>query len=121
MSDCVVCQRIIRDRWLRPPPQSHCRVCHRSWTSLRQAHCTVCHEHFGSNGAADRHWLDEGHVHPSSIDGLELRSDLYGPVWVQAMDGAAIQRLRSAPGREENSAAAELHSDRDQNPAREAV
>jgi hypothetical protein len=121
MSVCGVCQRIIRDGWLRPPPQSHCRVCHRSWTSLVQAHCTVCHEHFGSNGAADRHWVDEGHAHPSSIDGLEFRSDLYGRVWVQVMDGAAIQRLRSAPGREGNNAGARLQSGGDQSPGRKAV
>ena len=34
---------------------THCRDCHRDWTSKVEAHCAVCHCHFSTNAAADLH------------------------------------------------------------------
>lgn len=34
---------------------THCRDCHRTWTSKSEAHCVRCHHHFSSHTAADLH------------------------------------------------------------------
>jgi hypothetical protein len=54
---------------------THCRGCHRSWTSTAQAHCAVCCVHFTSDSAAERHWVKGRHADPATIDGLYLGPD----------------------------------------------
>lgn len=56
MNCCGVCAYADEHGWWGPGHRgTHCRVCHRSWTSLTSSHCTVCHRHFGSDVAADAH------------------------------------------------------------------
>lgn len=43
---------------------THCRYCHRSWSSVKEAHCRVCCTQFASNEAASFHWVDDNHVDP---------------------------------------------------------
>jgi hypothetical protein len=77
---CTVCAFAAeRHRW--PMEGTHCRDCHRSWTSLVQSHCTVCHEHFATNGVADLHWRGAGHVDAATVPALEAHDEANGPVW----------------------------------------
>ena len=54
---------------------THCRRCHRSWTSTREAHCVVCHAHFTADSAAEHHWPKGHHQDPATVEGLYLGSD----------------------------------------------
>jgi hypothetical protein len=107
---CSICEYAAEHAAWPPDHQgTHCRDCHRSWTSKREAHCVTCHEHFGSNNAADQHWLNGRHVHP---DDLPPKKDEVSPrlvkrdggVWVQPMDEARLESLRSAQTNARNSA-----------------
>lgn len=49
---------------------THCAGCHRSWRGVKEAHCTVCHEQFASNEAAAKHWVNDRHVDPSKVKGV---------------------------------------------------
>lgn len=51
---CLSCIAAKRDgHW--PHDGTHCRECHRTWTSFVEAHCVVCHLHFSTNNTADLH------------------------------------------------------------------
>ena len=88
------------------PPEhegTHCRTCHRSWTSKAQAHCTVCCAHFTSDSAADLHWRRGVHVDPEQVDGLYLGRD---GVWSTSADrDPAALRARVAAARQARAAA----------------
>jgi RNA polymerase subunit RPABC4/transcription elongation factor Spt4 len=81
--DCPVCAFAAEHHYW-PMPGTHCKDCHRSWTSLSQAHCITCHEQFATNGVSDRHWIKGHHIHPSFIaeaGDLVLRDEAAGPVY----------------------------------------
>jgi hypothetical protein len=103
MAACPICTFADAHGWWGPSVKggTHCRRCHRSWTSTGQAHCTVCHEHFTSDSAAERHWVKGRHTDPATIDGLYLGPD---GAWSTSADRdpAAIRRAfveRVHPGR----------------------
>jgi hypothetical protein len=55
---CDACEHSVRHGWWGPLPdgcRTHCRSCHRSWTSLAECHCPACCEHFVSGRAAEAH------------------------------------------------------------------
>lgn len=66
---------------------THCRDCHRSWTSLVQEHCTLCHQQFSTTSVADRHWKSGVHVHPAEIAWFSKSEEAYGEVWHGAWAG----------------------------------
>jgi hypothetical protein len=76
---CAVCVSATDNaHW--PMPGTHCRDCHRSWTSKAEAH--VCHQHFVTNGVADRHWRAVApgrqpgeHLDPMTVGTIELWDD----------------------------------------------
>lgn len=58
-TECLTCA--YADEHGSWPPDhrgTHCRDCHRSWTSKREAHCARCCGHFTSDTLAERHWCD---------------------------------------------------------------
>lgn len=73
---CAPCAHAAEHGWWGPDhPGTHCRDCHRSWTSLAQAHCVTCHQQFVSALVADSHWCD-GHGqrrHAAGCDGAHGR------------------------------------------------
>lgn len=73
---CAPCAYAAAHGWWGPDhPGTHCRGCHRSWTSTAQAHCTVCHGHFTSDGVAELHWRDGRHRDPAIVKVLYLGPD----------------------------------------------
>ena len=56
MARCSIC-RHAEDfgSWPTDHRGTHCRVCHRSWASLKESHCVVCHQHFSADSVADLH------------------------------------------------------------------
>lgn len=74
---------------------SHCRKCHRSWTSKKQGHCPTCCAHFGGPSLFDRHLLTRGCTDPATVtnkDGSPVfRQDDLG-VWrsFERFDAAAF-------------------------------
>ena len=56
MARCSIC-RHAEDfgSWPTDHRGTHCRVCHRSWASLKESHCMVCHQHFSADSVADLH------------------------------------------------------------------
>lgn len=74
--DCPVCAYAVEHGWWGPGHQgTHCRSCHRSWTSTAQAHCVVCCAHFVTDGVAGMHWRGGHHVDPATVEGLFLGPD----------------------------------------------
>lgn len=67
---------------------SHCRDCHRSWTSKREAHCATCHNHFSNPGNFDIHRTGTGCIPPADVKTktgkpkLRILVRALGPVWV---------------------------------------
>ncbi len=53
MTDCEICQRIKETGW--NGGKTHCRQCHRTWTSKIEGHCARCHRHFSGYSAFDAH------------------------------------------------------------------
>ena len=79
-SACLVCAFATKHgHW--PMKGTHCRDCHRSWTSHAQAHCVRCHEQFASNGTAERHWGRGGEHRDPVVAGLVAHDEAYGTVW----------------------------------------
>ena len=96
---CAVCTYADRHGWWGPDhPGTHCRACHRSWTSTAQAHCVVCHAHFTADSAAKKHWIKGQHRDPATVRGLYLGPD---DVWSASADrDPEALRLRMAQLRE---------------------
>lgn len=65
--DCPTCKHARLKGWFGLARGTHCRGCHRSWTSQTQAHCTVCHQQFVTNGTADVHWVRGTHALPGEV------------------------------------------------------
>ena len=81
---CSICAYADRHGWWGPGHRgTHCRGCHRSWTSTREAHCVVCHAHFSADSAAERHWVKGQHRDPATVEGLYLGPD---GVWSTSAD-----------------------------------
>ena len=81
---CETCAYADAHGWWGPGHQgTHCRGCHRSWTSRREAHCTVCHGHFIGDSAAELHWRHGQHRDPASVKGLHLGAD---GIWSASAD-----------------------------------
>jgi hypothetical protein len=99
---CKTCAYADQHGWWGPDHAgTHCRGCHRSWTSTAQAHCTICHATFTANGPAELHWPRGRHADPAIIDELHRGPD---DVWSTSADRdpAAIRRAfveRVHPGR----------------------
>ena len=98
---CPVCAYADEDGWWGPAHHgTHCRGCHRSWTSLAQAHCVTCHQQFVSATVADRH-MSPHHVDPVDA-GLYLGTD---GVWSTSRDrdpaknAARLPCVKAAMGR----------------------
>lgn len=69
---CIVCAESTKGAWPRWHKGTHCRDCHKSWTSLTAAHSMCCHLTFSSNSAAEAH-LVRGHcTDPSTLPAFEL-------------------------------------------------
>lgn len=67
---CRPCMHAAIFGWWGPPlkelnASTHCKRCHRSWSSIKEAHCTVCCTQFASNEAAQYHWVDDKHLDPA--------------------------------------------------------
>jgi len=53
---CEICSYAdVNGSWPTDHNGTHCRVCHRSWTGLKEIHCVVCHEHFSTPNNLDLH------------------------------------------------------------------
>lgn len=63
---CTVCEETDRVGWLTQSG-SHCRDCHRSWTSKKQAHCPTCCAHFSTPNLFDAHLLARGCQDPATV------------------------------------------------------
>ena len=81
--DCPVCAHAQAHGWWGQAG-THCRDCHRSWTSTVQVHCVVCHETFASDRVARLHWTKAGHLHPGTIAQLAGHDERHGLVWRRA-------------------------------------
>ena len=77
-----------------PPGTTRCRDCEQVWSGVGRAHCTVCHWTFGSNGTADRHWINGRHVMPTTVEGLKLVDDW---LWVRADAPESLRLSESSP------------------------
>lgn len=76
MSACSVCDYADQHGWWGPDHRgTHCRACHRSWTSTREAHCAVCCAHFTGDTAFERHWPKGRHADPATVGGLHRGPD----------------------------------------------
>ena len=75
VDSCQTCAYADAHGWWGPGHQgTHCRGCHRSWTSRTQAHCVACHCHFSSANAAELHFCDgRGQRHRRWCDGRHGR------------------------------------------------
>jgi len=97
MTTCHICT-YASEHGSWPPDHhgTHCRICHRSWSSTSQAHCTVCCAHFTADSAAELHWLRGRHADPADVDGLYLGPD---GIWSTSPDrdpAALRERLAGA-------------------------
>ncbi len=95
MTDCPICAHA-RAHGAWGQPGTHCRECHRSWTSTAQAHCTACHQQFGSNRIAEMHWVRGEHRDPRRVASLAVCDETYGSVWRRndPMSTAALVQIR---------------------------
>jgi hypothetical protein len=100
--ECEICQKAAaKGVWPEVKGQriTHCKDCHRSWTSIVQAHCTVCHENFATNGTADLHWRETKGGEPEHLDWAKVKvtSGQYKgkPVFFSADEamGSVVHRL----------------------------
>jgi len=91
--ECDVCETIEGLGWINSNDLSHCRDCHKVWPrrSERQ-HCTTCHETFKSINAAEKHWTENGHIHPVQLQ-LILRYDFDAEYWTVRLSEAQMQQL----------------------------
>jgi hypothetical protein len=75
------------------PTRTHCRTCHRGWSSLREIHCVTCHRHFSSPSVLDYHLRTVGCVDPATVtrrDGrprFVVRQRPHGETWYLAYYG----------------------------------
>lgn len=89
---CSPCTHAAAEGWWGPSLHggTHCRGCHRSWSSVSQSHCTECHRHFGSNMAGDAHRRRDECVDPEGFDRWETPD---GATWGGRDPVAAAARL----------------------------
>ncbi|HEY7822149.1 MAG TPA: hypothetical protein VIG24_04925 [Acidimicrobiia bacterium] len=96
MSDCATCIHADKfGEWPTTHKGTHCRDCHRSWTSLKEAHCRVCHQHFSADSVADSHEpycttdptaTVQSMQEATRRDGnpiFDQRDRKHGPVWIR--------------------------------------
>lgn len=77
---------------------THCRGCHRSWTSKAQSHCTECHRHFGSDLAGDAHRKGRiDHEYCEDPKGFPVWDTPQGPVFGGRDPAALAERLNQRP------------------------
>ncbi len=91
---CKTCTYADEHGWWGPGHRgTHCRGCHRSWTSTRETHCAVCHAHFTGDGPAELHWCDgRGDLHRAWCDGQHGR-----PWSPRHTDAATVKGLYAGP------------------------
>lgn len=53
--ECEPCTRAVEEAWFGPIDGTHCKKCHRTWSSIKEAHCPMCCRHFSSDTAAQAH------------------------------------------------------------------
>ncbi len=95
-STCPTCTHADKHGWWGPGHAgTHCRGCHRSWTSKAQAHCTICHGHFVTDGVAELHWRGYTHLDPADA-GLHLGPDAIWSTSATRDPSATAARLAAA-------------------------
>lgn len=91
MMDCPVCAFADEHHWWGRDG-THCRKCHRSWTSRAEAHCTTCCAHFTKPSTAGLHLTARGCQPPEAVMDREKRPKLKlverssGPTWARATE-----------------------------------
>ncbi len=70
--NCQVCIEASHGAWPRWHQGTHCRDCHRSWSTKSAAHAMCCHRTFSSNSAADMHLVRGVCTDPATLPRFEV-------------------------------------------------